>query len=142
MKFLLDTDHISSLQRKSGIEFLSRSWRIGGRSFADLRFSVVSFHEQVIGSHILINRAKVIDKVVQRYEMLDRAFRAFTIAPVLPFDSDAAESFQRLLSLRLRVATMDLRIAAIAISRNLVHFTRNVRDFGKVPGLLTENWTI
>jgi tRNA(fMet)-specific endonuclease VapC len=37
---------------------------------------------------------------------------------------------------------MDLRIASIAISRNLVLLTRNVRDFIKVPKLVTEDWTV
>jgi tRNA(fMet)-specific endonuclease VapC len=36
---------------------------------------------------------------------------------------------------------MDLRIATIALSRNLVLLTRNERDFSKVPDLVTENWT-
>jgi tRNA(fMet)-specific endonuclease VapC len=36
---------------------------------------------------------------------------------------------------------MDLRIAAIAISHNLVLLTRNIRDFSKIPELVTEDWT-
>ena len=42
----------------------------------------------------------------------------------------------------VRISTMDLRIAAIAISRNLVLLTRNVSDFSKVPGLIIEDWTV
>ena len=43
---------------------------------------------------------------------------------------------------RIRVGTMDLRIASIALSRGLTVLTRNLRDFRRVPGLLAEDWTV
>jgi tRNA(fMet)-specific endonuclease VapC len=42
----------------------------------------------------------------------------------------------------LRVDTMDLRMASIALSRGLVLLTRNAADFAKVPGLVIEDWTL
>ncbi len=74
--------------------------------------------------------------------MFDRMLDAFSAAQVLPFDAPAAAVVDGLLAQGVRLATMDLRIAAIALSRGLVLLTRNSRDFRKVPGLLVEDWTV
>ena len=52
-----------------------------------------------------------------------------------------AAVFDALLAQRVRVATMDLRIASIVLSRGMVLVTRNMSDFRKVPGLPIEDWT-
>jgi len=141
VKFLLDTDHISILQRQSGPEFVALSARIAQHSPADLAFSVVSFHEQVLGCHTYITRARSSTDVVRGYGMLGQLLRDFASAQVLPFDAAAAAVSDGLLAQRVRVATMDRRIASIALSRGLVLLTRNTNDFSRVPGLLTEDWT-
>jgi tRNA(fMet)-specific endonuclease VapC len=63
---------------------------------------------------------------------------------VLPFDEQAAEVYG---SLRAqleaegrRLDEPDLRIASIALARELVVVTANVRHFGRVPDLRVENW--
>ncbi len=61
---------------------------------------------------------------------------------VLKFDSAAAAQFQHLRSLRLRVGTMDLRIAAIALAHDAAVLTRNIKDFSRVPNLRAEDWTV
>lgn len=59
----------------------------------------------------------------------------------MPFDAAALTEFDRLKAMKLRVGTMDLRIAATALSRGLTVVTRNERDFAQVPGLKVEDWT-
>lgn len=60
----------------------------------------------------------------------------------IDFDSLAATEFSNLLSQRIRLGAMDLRIAAIALARGLTILSRNLRDFRKVPNLLVEDWTV
>jgi tRNA(fMet)-specific endonuclease VapC len=142
VKFLLDTDHISIIQRRSQPGYSSIVARIARYSAADLAFSIISFHEQVLGCHTYINRARRTQDVVSGYNRLVRVLDHFKSAPVLPFDGSAAAEFDRLLARRIRVATMDLRIASVALTRGLILLTRNVVDFGKIPGLVTEDWTV
>ena len=141
MRFVLDTDHISILQRKAGTGFVPLSLRMAAHPFDEFAVSIVSFHEQVIGSHAYINGARRPSDVIRGYAILGRVIREFTEMPVLLFDQTAAARFDDLASRRLRVATMDLRIASIALARGLILLTRNVRDFARVPGLVTEDWT-
>jgi tRNA(fMet)-specific endonuclease VapC len=67
---------------------------------------------------------------------------AFAAGLVLRFDNHASAVFNGLKAQRLRIATMDLRIASIALSQGLTLLTRNSRDFSKVPGLVIEDWTV
>ena len=54
---------------------------------------------------------------------------AFAAAQVLSFDTTASTVFDGLVAQRVRIATMDLRIASIALSQGLTLLTRNSRDF-------------
>ena len=74
--------------------------------------------------------------------MLARVLKTFSVSTVLPFDAAAGAVFDGLLAQRIRVATMDLRIASIALARNMILLTRNENDFRKIPGLKTEDWTV
>jgi tRNA(fMet)-specific endonuclease VapC len=104
--------------------------------------SVVSFHEQVLGAHSLVIRAQTATGVIRGYALLLEILQGFMSSPVLAFDAAASAVFQGLQAQRVRMGTMDMRIAAIALCHRLTLLTRNARDFGKVPGLITENWTI
>jgi tRNA(fMet)-specific endonuclease VapC len=60
---------------------------------------------------------------------------------VLAFEASAALDFDGLVAQRIRIGTMDLRIASIALTNRLTLRTRNLSDFRRVPGLTTEDWT-
>jgi tRNA(fMet)-specific endonuclease VapC len=61
---------------------------------------------------------------------------------VLSFTEPAIQRFEQLRSLKLNVGLMDLRIAATALENGLTVVTRNQRDFNRVPGLTTEDWSV
>ncbi len=66
--------------------------------------------------------------------------------PILPFDEAAAERYgpmrAGLEADGRRLAEPDLRIAAIAVSRDATLVTGNIRHFARVPGLRVENWLV
>ena len=140
--FILDTDHIGIIQQQTEPEFTCLSNRLSQHSVADFFVSIVSFHEQVLGWNAYIGRAPDHKGIVRGYLMFQEVLRDFSASQVLPFDDAAAATFESLRSQRVRIGTMDLRIAAIALSRKLTVLTRNVADFQKVPGLQVEDWTI
>jgi tRNA(fMet)-specific endonuclease VapC len=142
LKYLLDTDHLSVLQQQSGSDYAALSARIALHPPSDLALSVVSFHEQVLGCHTYISRARTASDVVRGYGMLRRLLSGYAAVSVLPFDSVAATAFGGLQARRIRISTMDLRIASIALSCGLILVTRNIGDFRQVPGLVIEDWTV
>jgi tRNA(fMet)-specific endonuclease VapC len=142
MRYLFDTDHLSILQRQTGVSYENLSAQVAQHPLSDFTVSIVSFHEQTIGAHAYINGARNPDEVIRGYDRLELVLSHFKVLPVLPFDRMAADRFQELLTQRVRGSTMDLRIASIALSQDLVLLTRNTKDFVKVPDLKFEDWTI
>jgi tRNA(fMet)-specific endonuclease VapC len=55
---------------------------------------------------------------------------------MMAFDTDVRQWRHQ----RLRMATHDLRIAAICVTHVAILITRNRRDFTQVPGLRVEFW--
>jgi tRNA(fMet)-specific endonuclease VapC len=139
--FLLDTDHLVVLQHGSDSEFGRLQQRMSRHRPEDFALSVVSFHEQMLGANQFISRAKTQAQVTRGYQMMEVILIDFSRFRVLPFDEPAASQFTRLRKARVRIGTMDLRIAAIALSHQLTVLTRNRRDFEQVPGLAVEDWT-
>jgi len=142
MKYLLDTDHLSIIQRGTGQDYVNLSTRMAQYPLSDFTTSIVTFHEQFVGRHTYINRAKSREDIIRGYKTMEQLLRDFSLIPVISYDQIAFDVFESLQFRGVRLATMDLRIASIALSKNLTLLTRNVRDFSKVAELKIEDWTV
>ena len=78
---------------------------------------------------------------IARYAQLLDSIQLFHQFPILPVDQAAEDQFRQLQSLRLRIGSQDLKIAAVALANNVKLVTGNLRDFGRIPGLLLEDWS-
>lgn len=141
MRLILDTDHLSVLQHRNQPAFDKLQERLRGSDPTEHVVTVVTFQEQVQGWLSYINGARTSEEILRGYANLLGILRDFSRMTVLPFDQAAQDCFAKLRSKRLRLGTQDLRIASIALTTNSTLLTRNLRDFGKVPNLLVEDWT-
>jgi tRNA(fMet)-specific endonuclease VapC len=100
----------------------------------------VSLEEQMRGWLAAIHRAPDVRRQVTYYSRLVDLVRFYANWRILPFDDQAAEEFQRLRRERVRIGTMDLKIASIVLVHDATLLSANLRDFGQVPGLRVEDW--
>jgi len=88
-----------------------------------------------------VARANTTQRQVEAYQRLRAHIERFRKTPLIDYDAAAAAEFDRLRRARVRIGTMDLKIAAIALANDMTLLTRNLTDFGKVPGLRAEDWS-
>lgn len=136
--YVFDTDIVgfASQQNPSVLQ------RIGRLSQEDsVVTTIITFGEDLGGWLPACRRAHNGTARAEAYARLQRGLDFYRDWVCLPFDIAAAEIFDRLRSLRLRIGTNDLAIAAIALSVNGILVTRNIVDFRRVPDLRAEDWT-
>ncbi len=139
MSYLLDTDHLTLLQKRSPLtDTLHR--RIQRVSPDDIAVTIISYQEQVLGWLSDLNSARSDVKIVECYQRLERVRTSFQKMNVLLFDIDSQAMFKSLRPKCRTMGTLDLRIASIALATDAILLTRNVVDFERVPGLQFENW--
>jgi tRNA(fMet)-specific endonuclease VapC len=95
-----------------------------------------------VGWNAYLHRAKKMDGLIRGDEKFQRLLLNFTRLNILAFDREAADEYEQLNGIGVRIGAMDLRIAAVAIANDCVLVTRNTVDFERVPGLRFEDWTL
>lgn len=138
-RFLLDTDTITLIQY--GHAGLVQ--RVANHPSTDIAISALSIQEQMRGWLARVSRLLDPRHLADWYDFLaKRMFPVWQRHELLGFPEAAISRFEHLKTLRLNICLMDLRIAAVALDDGLTVATRNLRDFGRVPGLVTEDWSV
>mgnify|MGYP001566890442 CR=1 FL=1 len=138
---VLDTDHVSILQHEESPAATALLSRLESVPLDDVATTAVTLEEQARSWLGLIGRYSDVRQQVPYYDRLVAMFDFFANWRVLRFGERAAVEFQRLRSQRIRIATLDLKIASIALVHGATLVSRNLGDFGMIPGLRVENWS-
>ena len=136
--FVLDTDILTLYQR--GHQPVVDP--VASHQADDLWITVVTVDEILTGWYSQARKARTPDEQAVASVRLAQAWNAIRPFRVLPLDRPAIDRFHALLALRLNIGRNDLRIAAIALEVGATVVTRNLRDFRRVPGLVSEDWSV
>jgi tRNA(fMet)-specific endonuclease VapC len=137
--YLLDTDTVSLAQFGHPLVLQ----RINAQPPADVALSVITIQEQASGWQAGILSARNPPQIAHAYARpVERLFPVWRRLELFSFTQPAIQRFEDLRKLRLNVGSMDLRIAAIALENGLIVVSRNQRDFGRVPGLVLDDWSV
>src|SRR5262249_33094350 len=136
--YLLDTTTLTLLQR--GHPQTSTALM---RHAADTVGTTAVNVEEVIGGWLkLLPRTKSNAQESQTYRALADAVTFLMCFPIYVVTEAALDRFDQLVKLKLNVGKMDLKIAAVALELGATVVTNNVRDFGRVPSLPWEDWSV
>lgn len=131
---LLDTDVMTLLER-GGNESVQLKARLEAIPPDDLATTIVSYEEQTRGWLAVSAKARTSEAQIAAYRRLKLHLQIYTRIAVLEYDEKAAAEYERLRRTRIRIGTLDLRIAAIAITNGAALLTRNLTDFSRILGL-------
>ena len=132
---VLDTDHISLLERGNSRDAERLRSRPSAVPPDEAATTIITYEEQTRGWFAYMARSRTLTQQTQAYQRLLRHLDHYRHIPVLPFDAPAAAHFQRLQQSRVRIGSMDLKIAAIVLDHDATLLSRKLTDFGLVPGL-------
>jgi tRNA(fMet)-specific endonuclease VapC len=136
--YLLDTDHISLYQMGQPRVIQ----QIMGHIHDQLAITVITVEEQLSGWQRALRQARDDSRRAEVYRRMALAIENLSGWLVFPFPLSAITRHADLLRQRLNVSSNDLKIAAIALENGGRVVTRNARDFGRVAGLVCEDWSV
>ncbi len=138
---ILDTDHLTLLAfdtKGAGKRLRDRLETVADDMVAT---TIITYEEQTRGWLAYQSRQRSVPAMIEACARLARHVAMYRSLRVLDFDQAAAHVFIGLRRAQRRIGTMDLKIAAIAISQGAILLSVNRSDFGLIDGLRLEDWT-
>ena len=133
LRYMLDTDICSYIMKRSNASLLKRLQKV---PVSDVCLSVVTKCELLYGVEVSERR--------QQDEAAVNAFLSYV--EVLDFPDKASPHYAQIRAhlkfMGKMIGANDLLIAAHARSLGLTLVTNNTGEFGRVPKLAVENWTL
>lgn len=137
---ILDTNHLSVLKYPEDMRHKALVNRMESSTDQDFAIPIVAVEEQLRGWLAVIHQARKSEQQIAAYGRLARLIAFLSAWKIISFDGQAAERVEQLRKGGVRIGTMDLRIAAIALANEAMLLTANLTDFRRVPGLKSESW--
>ena len=135
--YVLDTDHLSLLQR--GNEAIHQ--HLLAVPPTEIAITVVTLEEQLRGWLALINKANSGEQRIKAYQRLQAFTTTAAALTILPYTEPADQLFEQFRKAKIRLGSQDLRIACIVLANQAVLLTRNHKDFCQVAGLQIADWS-
>jgi tRNA(fMet)-specific endonuclease VapC len=138
LQFLLDTDHLTLFEHLHPLV----TQNVAKQPQGAVGLTAVTVEESLRGRLTAIAQASDGVARIARYTLLLQSLQRFQQFPIAPFDQATENQYQQIRAMRLRFGSRDQKIAAIALANKLILVTRNKRDFGQIPGLVLEDWSV
>lgn len=137
---VLDSDHLTVMKYHDSERYVRLTDRLRAAAPEPVGTTIVNVEEQMRGWLASIAKERHVARQVSSYRELARLFEFFAEFKIVALTADAAARFDELRAAKIRIDTMDLKVAAIALADDALLLTANRKHFEQVPGLRFENW--
>ena len=136
---VLDTDHVTEFQRGRSVAAQRLKQRLDSAT-EPFSTTIITVEENMRGWMAAIRRTNDPRDQIDAYTRFQRLFIFYATWNILEWDAAAVNVYESLRKAGVRVGTMDMKIASIALANNATLLTRNTNDFNRIPGLNIEDW--
>ena len=139
--YILDTDHITILQRGGKLADKLRD-KLASINPQQVFTTIIPYEEQTRGWLSYIAKQSSLNGQITAYKELEKHLNYYRYIPLIDYNEPSALKFQELRKIYRKIGSMDLKIASVAITHKALLLTRNLKDFGQISELNAEDWTI